>query len=72
MTLRDLFSTYAADVPVNIVLNDKGRSAYFVRFNFENPDDYDLKIFETYSDARVLEWYVGNTLIMVLLDIERF
>ena len=58
MTLRDLFSAYAADV--------------LLRFKFEDAAGHDFEIFEKYSDARVVEWYAGIDMINVLLDIEKF
>lgn len=72
MTLRDLFSAYAADTPLKVWIYDKGNSAYCLRFKFEDAAGHDFEIFEKYSDARVIEWYQGIGMINVLLAIEKF
>lgn len=72
MTLRDLFSAYAPEMLLNVVIYDKGNSAYCLRFKFEDANGHDFEIFETYSGSTVLEWYVVNGMINVLLDIEKF
>lgn len=71
MTLHDLFSAYAAEILLNVVIYDKGTSAYCLRFKFEEAAGHDFEIFETYGDATVLEWYVVNGMVNVLLDIEK-
>lgn len=72
MTLRDLFSAYAADVRLTVMIYDKGNSVYLLRFKFEDAAGHDFEIFEKYSDTRVLGWYVGAGMINILLDIEKF
>lgn len=72
MTLRDLLSAYAPEILLNIVIYDKGTSAYCLRLNSRTQPGHDYEIFETYSDAMVLEWYVVNGMVNVLLDIEKF
>lgn len=72
MTLRDLFSAYAADVFLRIVMYDNNNSVYCLRFKFEDAAGHDFEIFEKYSDARVIEWYQGIDMVNVLLDIEKF
>lgn len=72
MTLRDLFSAYAADVLLRIVIYDNNNSVYCLRFKFEDAAGHDFEIFEKYSDATILEWYVVNGMVNVLLDIEKF
>ena len=72
MTLRDLFSAYAPELLVVIWIHDKGNSSYLLRVRFEDGTGHDFEIFEKYSDATVLEWYVGAGCINILLDIEKF
>lgn len=72
MTLRDLFSAYAADMLLNIALYDNMNSCYLLQFRFENAAGHDFAIFEKYSDARVIEWYVALGMINIQLDIEKF
>lgn len=72
MTLRDLFSAYAPDVLVRVVIYDGANSVYCLRFKFEDAAGHDFEIFEKYSDATVREWYVGINMINVSLDIEKF
>lgn len=72
MTLRDLFSAYAADVLLPVVIYDNNNSVYCLRFKFEDAAGHDFEIFEKYSDARVIEWYAGISMITVFLDIENF
>ena len=72
MTLRDLFSAYATDVLLHVVIYDNKHSVYCLRFKFEDAAGHDFEIFEKYSDVRVIEWYAGLNMINVLLDIEKF
>lgn len=72
MTLRDLFSAYAADVRLSVGIYDKTNSIYCLDFKFENAAGHDFEIFEKYSNARVIEWYIGLHMLHVLLDIEKF
>lgn len=72
MTLRDLFSAYAADMLINSALYDNNNSCYLLQFKFEDANGHDFAIFEKYSDATVREWYVGLGMINVQLDIEKF
>lgn len=72
MTLRDLFSAYAADVLLRVVIYDNNNSVYCLRFKFEDAAGHDFEIFEKYSDTTVHEWYVGIDSVHVLLDIEKF
>ena len=72
MTLHDLFSAYAADVPVTVGIYDKTNSVYCLEFKFADAAGHDFEIFEKYSDARVVEWYIGLRMLHVELDIEKF
>ena len=72
MTLRELFSAYAPDTFLRVVIYDKGFSSYCLRFKFEDAAGHDFEIFEMYSDAKVIEWYTGLDMINVLLDIKKF
>lgn len=71
MTLRDLFSAYAPDVLLRVVIYDNNNSVYCLRFKFEDTAGHDFEIFEKYSNTRVREWYAGLDIINVLLDIEK-
>lgn len=72
MTLRDLLSAYAADMLLKLWIYDKSDSAFCLWIKFEDGAGHDFEIFEKYSDATILEWYVTNDKLNVLLDIEKF
>lgn len=72
MTLHDLFSAYAANVFLRIVIYDNNNSVHCLRFKFEDAAGHDFEIFEKYSDARVIEWYQRINMINVSPVIEKF
>lgn len=72
MTLRNLFSAYAPDVILRVVIYDRANTAYCLRFKFEDAAGHDFEIFKKYNDARVIEWYAGLDTINVLLAIDKF
>lgn len=74
MTLSELFSAYAPEMPLSLALYDKADSVYNLRFD----NDLDLEIFERYKNVTVLAWYVvcekniATGIVNVELDIDEF